>query len=1740
MTKPNFWIDLNKRFSPDFAQQVYRRLLLVVPLTELWEKLPTLWQKTIADPSAEQLEYWRPGKLVALAFNQQYPLFGGDVVGWVKQLAGALSEQQSIQANLLAAISSEPQHQAEFVPLLPVLSEALHPTAKNSALGWLFGYAFLPQPYTSSPLFGEFTRNNPAELARILIANEPRTAWQTCLAQLPITYQADDLPQVAFGFAQLGEAQFAQQTLATRTSAPQPASPGGFFSAFRQLQHQVQAYLGDKLTNPSLSPNNPHLSNLSDCIQQFQAHLHTESLHLAWRNSEAEIVLALLDEPSALRSAERRACYHTWALAKQGDWDGAFRMGAQAQPQLPEEALILAQAFWLMGKPNPHRASLRQAAEDLSESADLLALAELSCLQGNLALAERLCARLVHRHATDAKMLAQVANLYRQQNSFQHANSLFLQASQLSPTDREIQLQYAEFLANLPTGQAEARTLLAKLTTLPSNNMAESLRLAQGFLQIGEPALAEQLLAAWNGQKDGLSAEQQAQVALQLGHAAQAQGQTGEALKHFQRSGHLLPQQNACWLAIVELYLAQNDVPSAITNLKVGMKAFEAGHRVEQVPLLLAYAKLMENSGELAEARTCYEKAYLLAPSDTRSLLPLASLDVLQGKPDLALQNLTHALEIAPSNPLLWQSLGKIHDNLGQAEQALFAYQEALTYTPSHAVAAQQKLVVQAGKAALSAERYDLAGQYLSQAVQTNRTDASLFADLGTAYQQLTKYPFAKDAFQEALRLQPNKLEYQKSLGICLYYNNQPQPAIAALADQAEYDLEDLELHSVLARAYAQCKLWHEAEKSFEVACRIAPHDYVLWQERLYTARQSRNPQAIIDTLLSLVHIFPEDVSYRIDLAKNYAAIGKLYLARNTLEEARAIDPNHLGVLLTLAQLLESSGNSHEALEVLKIASQKNPQNGKVLLELASLQHKEGEKMLAVETYKQALVAVQKQEAKRSKTGGLILSNSDNAELRPAILRRLAECLSELGQSDRAIQLWQKALEETPEDSQLMEQLGQAFLQKNQAQSALDLLLRATTLAPNNVSAFLNASKAARFLGRQAQSLDLLRTAARIEPTNPELLLALGRAFLNSEQPKQALDLLTRAQNFSPQEDAIRAWYARALAANGKLAEALQEIENLPVNDPQTSLPIAQVYLLSGNPNKAQMVLVSAGEQSSLVDLPEQTEQLLQIVEFENLLNDAKQHPTTTDLQSLARRVRKVLHNWVSRLQGSADVTALHARMLLQYGNLSKALPNLQAACENSDNPYLSAVLANALLRERDPENARKFANLAVESLPTDLFCLLTLARCAGVQKDWRSASQYLQRALQRGHVPPAVYFLIGESFAHEKEWEKAIAAFEKAVQILPQQTFWQLALGNAWVAYQQNEKALPILQKAAQLAQEFHLDVSTQAMCAASLALAYQKDGDSAQALKQYEQAIQLNPDHMEWRLLAGELALQAGHTEQAIGQMKVVARQMPQDVRPLVVMAKAYLQLGDTRQATEIAVEAVRRLPRYAEGLLVLGECLHVEQQFERALEIYRQAAIYLPHDNRAWLAQAKIHQQLGDAKLALFCLDKALYITPNSANLYSVQGELFASEERWEASLQAFYKARDLEPVVSRHHKKLADVCRLRGHLDQAVVHLGHALELEATPEGKAGLFGELGKLFNERRQYQRAAKAYQSAAKISQAQPAEYWYMAGVALRDEQDYSGAKAMLNEAQKADPSLEKVRKELVTVEAMALYSGE
>jgi len=118
----------------------------------------------------------------------------------------------------------------------------------------------------------------------------------------------------------------------------------------------------------------------------------------------------------------------------------------------------------------------------------------------------------------------------------------------------------------------------------------------------------------------------------------------------------------------------------------------------------------------------------------------------------------------------------------------------------------------------------------------------------------------------------------------------------------------------------------------------------------------------------------------------------------------------------------------------------------------------------------------------------------------------------------------------------------------------------------------------------------------------------------------------------------------------------------------------------------------------------------------------------------------------------------LHARMLLQYGNLSKALPNLQAACENSDNPYLSAVLANALLRERDPENARKFANLAVESLPTDLFCLLTLARCAGVQQDWKSASQHLQRALQWGHVPPAVYYLMGESFAHEQEWEKATA----------------------------------------------------------------------------------------------------------------------------------------------------------------------------------------------------------------------------------------------------------------------------------------------------------------------------------------------------------------------------------------------
>jgi tetratricopeptide (TPR) repeat protein len=101
-----------------------------------------------------------------------------------------------------------------------------------------------------------------------------------------------------------------------------------------------------------------------------------------------------------------------------------------------------------------------------------------------------------------------------------------------------------------------------------------------------------------------------------------------------------------------------------------------------------------------------------------------------------------------------------------------------------------------------------------------------------------------------------------------------------------------------------------------------------------------------------------------------------------------------------------------------------------------------------------------------------------------------------------------------------------------------------------------------------------------------------------------------------------------------------------------------------------------------------------------------------------------------------------------------------------------------------------------------------------------------------------------------------------------------------------------------------------------------------------------------------------------------------------------------------------------------------------------------------------------------------------------------------------------------------------------LDQAIHHLSEAI-VQSSDHLDAYL--ELGRVYQDRREYQQALKVYQKAINMAGGDYRPY-YQAGLVLKDSKDYMASEAMLRRAAQLAPNEVAVHRLLGAVVALNL----
>jgi protein O-mannosyl-transferase len=118
--------------------------------------------------------------------------------------------------------------------------------------------------------------------------------------------------------------------------------------------------------------------------------------------------------------------------------------------------------------------------------------------------------------------------------------------------------------------------------------------------------------------------------------------------------------------------------------------------------------------------------------------------------------------------------------------------------------------------------------------------------------------------------------------------------------------------------------------------------------------------------------------------------------------------------------------------------------------------------------------------------------------------------------------------------------------------------------------------------------------------------------------------------------------------------------------------------------------------------------------------------------------------------------------------------------------------------------------------------------------------------------------------------------------------------------------------------------------------------------AIRQYEQAVQIDPHHQEVHNNLAFALLQAGRVNDAIAQLEQAVRISPDSADGHYNLGNAYLRAGRVQDATGQYEQAVRLNPNYVQAHVNLGFALAQRGRFDEAVEHW-EAALRLDPSNQ-----------------------------------------------------------------------------------------------------------------------------------------------------------------------------------------------
>ncbi len=358
-----------------------------------------------------------------------------------------------------------------------------------------------------------------------------------------------------------------------------------------------------------------------------------------------------------------------------------------------------------------------------------------------------------------------------------------------------------------------------------------------------------------------------------------------------------------------------------------------------------------------------------------------------------------------------------------------------------------------------------------------------------------------------------------------------------------------------------------------------------------------------------------------------------------------------------------------------------------------------------------------------------------------------------LGNKDKAIKLFEKAIEMNPDDAAAHYELAKLLRQNAQLEEAEFEARKAVQLDPSNEWYKLLLAEIYESIGKYQENIDLWEQLVKQKPGNLEYQFELAGKYIFAGEKKKAIQLFNNIEEKMGVNEQLSMQKMKLYQSMGENENAIEEIERLVESNPGESryyALLAEAYLKNDQKEKA----LQAYRKISELD-PDDPYIHISLSDFYR--KQGEQDKAFEELKLGFQNPRLDIDTKVQILLAYYTVNQLYSEHKDQALSLSKIL-----ITAHPDNPKAHSIYADLLYQQDLFEEARE-AFRKVISIDSGKYVVWEQLLFIEVElEDYHAMNDEATRAIQLFPQQPLLYFFAGVSDIQLKNYEKAVKHLDR------------------------------------------------------------------------------------------------------------------------------------------------------------------------------------------------------------------------------------------------------------------------------------------------------------------------------------------------------------------------------------------